>query len=139
MKPKHYFESKNLPKTPFLMMVATDDDKEHPFYAINVHRGTLTGVMVITGETIIDLIKQPIRILQLHSDACRGKTLYIDKVKKHPGIKYYRAFTPEDAKIWKEKLLPLLHQDLPNKNMADYEQHNAKAKKLFATLYVMMG
>lgn len=135
---KIYNEAKELPQTPFLMMVVTEDGKEHPYYATEVHKGNISNIPIIEGGFLEDIIQDPVKILDFESGSIVHQGLYIDKKRKHPGVKYYRVITREEVTFWKEKLGPLMFDDLPKSISKEYEKNNNKAKRLFTALYRML-
>lgn len=139
MKAKIYHTEKDLPNVPFIMIVVTNDDKEHPYYAKNVTIGNITGIPVIEGEFIEDIIKEPLRILQFAPGSMLHQSLYIqDKNQKHPGVNFFRKIGKIESKIWKEKVAPLQFQDLPDSCIKSCGALNEKAKELFVALYEML-
>jgi hypothetical protein len=141
MEPLIFSEEKDLPKVPFLMVAVMADGKEKPFYVARVGRGAITGATMMNGEFLESIISNPTNIGYLKPDCSGNERLYIQNENqkgKHRDIDYYREMTPEETKIWKEKLLPLLGKDVFQKHVESYQKANEEAKQLFTSLDTML-
>jgi hypothetical protein len=136
MKTKRFNEEKDLPNVPFLIMVVMENGEEKPFYVARVGRGDITNATMMHGEYLEKIIEKPTRISYLNPKHTGNERLYIqnqDSKGKHEGVDHYREMTQEETKIWKEKLQPLLGEEIFQQHVESHKE----AKQLISSLNSM--
>ncbi len=106
MNQKTFKKRMDLPQAPFLMTTEIEGGYKKAFYVSQVKVGEKTGLVIMYGEFLSELVKNP---MEKVFNLC-PKSIFLETIYFTP--RQYRELNNEEKQFWKRKITVLIKKNL---------------------------